>query len=511
MIRFTLLSFILLLAACANPAGYAPAPLDVPGAQATYAAAQQQQQLVAQRQQATAQAQQAAVSQATQAAVDATRQAEAIAQATAQAAAATSTALSETLAGQMTAQSIAITATQASIAAVATATDLETQAQIARQQAADEARRLEIQREEERIANEYRRTMNVVRPVLWAIAGLALLVFAAALAYRLYTLSRPVNIQAGNGEMITALPSGRYQIYAPRQAALPAPEPLALPGPERPIELPRMTIGHVLIAGETGSGKSNAMRAILGNRGNVIVLDPHNAPDEWGSLRVIGGGRNFDAIGEYMAYMRHELGERYTERERGRRDFEPLTVATDEMPAIVAALGNEIGETWREWLREGRKVGLFFAVSTQSTRVTTLGIKGEGDLLANFHYALVLGQLAEAEYRDMVAGMERPAVLRTIGGARPVVIPHVPAGQLAAGNGGGPLYIAPEPRGVNTEWGHISQGQMEHIAALARAGRSNSQIQTAVFDQNVPGGAAYHKVKFVLDYLARRNGGPHHE
>lgn len=105
--------------------------------------------------------------------------------------------------------------------------------------------------------------------------------------------------------------------------------------------------------------------------------------------------------------------------------FEPLTVAVDEMPSIVDAVGRDIAQVWRQWLREGRKVGLYLVLATQSTRVRTLGIAGEADLLRNFSFALVLGNVARSEYPGVVNGMTRPAALVTAGRARPVVIPRI--------------------------------------------------------------------------------------
>jgi hypothetical protein len=143
------------------------------------------------------------------------------------------------------------------------------------------------------------------------------------------------------------------------------------------------------------------------------------------------------------------------------------------------------------WLREGRKVNLFFAVSTQSTRVKTLGIRGEGDLLENFSYVIVLGKLAANDYPDLVAGMERPAVIRTINGAKPVIIPHEPQQPLI---GHDPLFIAPEPF---ADPNNMTEATRERIRQLARELPSSRAIETAVF--GYAGGAAYQAVKDVLN------------
>jgi hypothetical protein len=184
------------------------------------------------------------------------------------------------------------------------------------------------------------------------------------------------------------------------------------------------------------------MRALLGQRPNATVIDPHSTGSDWNGAQVIGGGRDFEAIAAFVEWMRGELSDRYRERNGGKKLFEPRTVAIDEMPAIVAAVGREIEDVWRAWLREGRKVGLFLVLASQSSRVRTLGIQGEGDVLDNFGAVLVLGDMARQQYGALVAGMEHPAVLRTQGDARPVVIPHMPEGGQDDG-ATGPAIVVP--------------------------------------------------------------------
>jgi len=212
---------------------------------------------------------------------------------------------------------------------------------------------------------------------------------------------------------------------------------LALPAPEpeetavAPIPLPQLDIGHVLIVGETGAGKSTTMRALLAHRGQAVVLDPHAGPDDWPGKQVLGGGRNFTQISEFMDWMVDELSARAEQRRQGVTHFPPITVATDEMPAIANELGKDIYSNWQRWMREGRKFGLYIVVSTQSTRVKTMGIEGEGDVLNNFTGIVYLGKAAVEEYPELAASMEWPAVLRTKRGARPVIIPHDPDGYQA--------------------------------------------------------------------------------
>ena len=270
----------------------------------------------------------------------------------------------------------------------------------------------------------------VVAGVLIA-AGVALAVAGSYLLVRVRR-SRPqpmgtlgFTVWGPEGPLAITAPAPRPQLTAGATPPVNV-TPAATAPPDLEVFRPSAQ-GHALVAGPTDSGKSTALRAILAARQNVVVLDPHWDGKDWGESRVIGGARDFEAIRAYMEWMTEELQARYRARLDGRQTFEPHTVAIDEMPAIIDDLGRAVAATWRQWLREGRKVGLFLVVSTQSTRVETLGIKGEGDLLSNFNVTLVLGKTAVEEYRHLVTGMERPAVLHTVAGARPVGIPNVPA------------------------------------------------------------------------------------
>ncbi len=220
--------------------------------------------------------------------------------------------------------------------------------------------------------------------------------------------------------------NGGYQMLASPVTAV-SNDLLQLPAPSVQAEiLPPLEGGHVLIAGPSGSGKTTAMQAILQSRHDIVVLDPHAAPGDWGNAQVKGAGRNYDEIAGFMQWMLEELNRRAQARAEGQTVFPEMTVATDEMPSIATELGKETYSIWQKWVREGRKYGLYFVVSTQSTRVKTMGIQGEGDVLSNFVAAILLGSEAVSQCPDLVTGMERPAVIRTLQGTRPVIIPHSP-------------------------------------------------------------------------------------
>jgi len=362
----------------------------------------------------------------------------------------------------------------------------------------------------------------------WIIGTVALtavgLLFLVVGSYLLVRVRQSKPQQAGNtwvlyhseGPRVIAQPQAALPHVEPR-AQLTAGPPVAVEEDRTPIALPQIRHGHALVAGETGSGKSTAMRAVLAPRPNVVVLDPHSSGSDWGAARVVGGGRDFNAIREYMSQMERMLAGRYEERAGGRMEFDSHTVAVDEMPAIVAEIGRDIEGIWRSWLREGRKVGLYLVLATQSTRVRTLGIEGERDLLENFGVVLVLGDAARQEYPRLVEGMERPAVLHTRGKARPVVIPHVPDGArpsaapTADGPRPGAADVPPPIIYATTEWPTRREEAAIHLDNLTERDKQRiadeyyrtlviAQVQAKLFpDYGSDGGKAGRVIRLVLE------------
>lgn len=501
---------LLLFVACAG----APAqPGSMPEAAARLDAAQAEYARIAA--QSTQQAAQATA--ARQAQVDA---ANAVATGTAVAATQTWQATADSLAVQQTQEAMAAQSTREAIGSHATETAVAQVAIVEQRLVADEATRLAIQRERERVAIRNEELWAAVWPWLVGVLVISLSALLVVAAFVIARRSQPMVIERGqNREPAVLIYSGGgyRQLAEPR--AKPD-EPVLLPPPLPSADLPALTSGHALVVGPTDAGKSTALRAIIRDRladgQQVYVLDPHHQPGSWLDARVIGGGRDFEKIGNFMDWMMDQLNERARQMAAGSTAFGgAITVATDEMPAIVDELDRDTATIWRKWVREGRKFGLFLAVSTQSTRVKTLGIDGEGDVLQNFGAILYLGASAVEAYPDLVQQQERPAVLRTLRGAQPIIVPNIqPPGS---GNGRGPMITAPAPAaareadggpdpyrrpenvGMSTPRGFVSPAEIRQIIELTRQGASGREIERAVWGYE--GGGAYQMRIFVCDQL----------
>lgn len=166
--------------------------------------------------------------------------------------------------------------------------------------------------------------------------------------------------------------------------------------------------GHIMIVGETRSGKSTLARALLADRAitdHIVIVDPHATLNDWG-VDAVGSGRNFDAIADVLHAVHREFERRF---QVGVEIGDRLTVFIDEYPAIVAARPDVAGLV-KQWLREAAKARISLVFLCQDASVRTLGIEGEGAVRRNV-WTILLGSFA-ASASPIAAQQGRPAVLQ---------------------------------------------------------------------------------------------------
>jgi len=150
---------------------------------------------------------------------------------------------------------------------------------------------------------------------------------------------------------------------------------------------------HVILAAETGGGKSTTAKAILANRikagEDILVIDPHSS--EWFDLPSVGGGEDWNAIRNALEIVSNEYRKRLEERDRYKQEtgkelpvshFKRLTVLLDEANNTRAALDVKRNDnnTWQSFAKTlgsgARKVGISIILLCQSANVEDLGLSG---------------------------------------------------------------------------------------------------------------------------------------
>jgi hypothetical protein len=388
-----------------------------------------------------------------------------------------------------TAESLSIQATSIALAAVQTGNAINAQAtqiavvaeqtRLAQEAAniemarADQQRRLENQRDREEMWNTIIFPALVLVAVLVAVGGI---VYAAVYIWRRTQPVIHVTINGRDVPMILDGQRGGYKLLPQNVIgdvlAPPAPASAAV----QPEPLPALPEGHVVIAGPTRSGKTTTLLAILQHRQDVVAIDPHGAPGKWGDARMLGAGRNFQEIAAFMQWMEAELNRRAQALAAdANTKFPEMTVVADELPAIADELGGDRAySSWKKWVREGWKFGLYFVFSSQSLQVKPLGLEGEKDILRNFVAAIALGGEAVERYPDLARGMERPAVLRTLRGTARVIIPQVGSPSSTSPTNGyvaPPVINLPNPRSQAEVDGRAMDGVIAECDSLNDVGR----------------------------------------
>jgi hypothetical protein len=143
---------------------------------------------------------------------------------------------------------------------------------------------------------------------------------------------------------------------------------------------------HTLIVGPTGSGKTTFTRAMLATRtGRVVVLTPKPDPFDWPGVPIItiDDDGTFGMLSQAFTAIHEELRARLVAAKYGRPLADTLTIVCDDWP-VLARECTAASDVFKLVGRLGRSLRVRIVVLSQSARVKSLGLDGEGDTVANF-------------------------------------------------------------------------------------------------------------------------------
>ncbi len=187
---------------------------------------------------------------------------------------------------------------------------------------------------------------------------------------------------------------------------------------------------HTRIVGPTSSGKSVMAQAIATDEdGKLFIIDPVWSPGSWGGLPAVTVSPDGDyaPIKEAIDGLLTEMKRRGAELQRGKKDFEKLTIIFDEIPDTIAEVP-DAGIFIRRMAQRGRHANMHLIGIAQSSRVGSWGLENYGDAMENF-CTILLGAKALEVMPDL-AGEERPAVLEWRGKRYSIDLSEVP--EMAA-------------------------------------------------------------------------------
>ncbi len=223
-----------------------------------------------------------------------------------------------------------------------------------------------------------------------------------------------VEVPRPDAEPVSLLPMLRRIPSIPRFTAC-----LGLADDGRPllIRLPSPDVAHVLVAGATGSGKTELMRAIL------VSLALHNRQSQLQIVLIDPKQRGFAPLARLphlLAPPAATPAEALTLLERclaemERRDLEGrcsprLVIAVDEMGDLLATGGKAVENALTRLTQRGREAGLHLIAGTQKPSSSALGPM----LKANFPVRLV-GRVGSVEDARVASGQSGTGAEKLLG------------------------------------------------------------------------------------------------
>jgi ABC-type oligopeptide transport system ATPase subunit len=144
---------------------------------------------------------------------------------------------------------------------------------------------------------------------------------------------------------------------------------------------------QILIVGGRGSGKTTMARAILNTRGGIYCIITAKHSKGFEGLKCIGvdddGG--YTEANHWLELLRQEYIDRNIAQKHEELTANKLTIILDDYSSIVADSKDKASsEAMMRIARMGRELGMMLIVLSDSDRVKSLGIEGEGASRNNF-------------------------------------------------------------------------------------------------------------------------------
>ena len=183
------------------------------------------------------------------------------------------------------------------------------------------------------------------------------------------------------------------------------------------LRLPSADVAHVLISGNTGSGKTVLARTM------ALSLAMHNHPREVQLVLIDPKRRGFGMLGELPHLLTppiHEPGragrvlarlvEDMEQRDRYGRSTPRIVVFIDELADLMMVGGGEVDGPLTRLAQRGREAGIHLVACTQRPAASVIG----GLVKSNFPVRVV-GSVASAEDAKVAAGLPKTGAERLLG------------------------------------------------------------------------------------------------